>query len=200
MKQFTITCLLSMGLMQTTCDSGIRRAVQSSEPNDVFVAYHGLRVPLGQIILVRRNSVYCAVRFIGFWNGETDQDWFASYESYYQGDNSGNLSKQNVQVRREELSSPRPRGIGRASFSFGNRDIECGDIKLRSSFFGWIYFFGSNQDPGEYGIELAPTQWTDVSQVNVSDPRVNWYKYDRRRQKFNIPIDKLWENTEEIEE
>ncbi len=32
MKQFTITCLLSMALMQTTCDSGIRRAFNLLNP------------------------------------------------------------------------------------------------------------------------------------------------------------------------
>jgi hypothetical protein len=62
---------------------------------------------------------------------------------------------------------------------------------------GVIYFFSLSQKDGDYGIELAPTKWTDISQVNVFDPRLKWYRYDEKRKDTFIPIDQLWENGKE---
>ncbi len=163
-------------------------------PNDVVIGPNAVRVPLGRISLVRKNKEYCAVKFTGFWTGKTEEDWYATYESYYQGDKTGDFSNRNVQFRKEKLSSPQPRGIGRFAFSFGNRDVLCGSVKLEWTGKGWLYFYGSNQKEGDYGVELAPTKWTDISQVNIRDPRLRWYRYDQERKRVNIPIDQLWED------
>lgn len=56
-----------------------------------------------------------------------------------------------------------------------------------------VYYNKHDQPQGDYGIELAPTKWTDISQVDVFDPRLIWYRYDENRKDLNIPVDKLWE-------
>jgi len=102
--------------------------------------------------------------------------------------------KKNIEKKEGELIRPRLRGIGRLSFSFGNTDIECGSFKLFWSEKGWVYFFNSSQKQGDYGIELAPTRWTDISQVNVFDPRLKWFKYDESRETMIISVDELWKD------
>lgn len=198
-KKVTIALFSLMFLMQITEPEGVSAYMadtsKPSESNDVGVGPNALRIPLGRIILVRKDSEYCAIKFTQFWTGKTEEDRFASYESYYQGDKSGDLSNKNVQVRKEQLSSSKPRGIGRLAFSSGNRDVLCGQIRLEWTDKGWVYFYGSDQKEGDYGIELAATQWTDISQVNVFDPRLQWYRYDPKRKRINIPIDKLWRDT-----
>lgn len=159
---------------------------------DVGIAPNAIRVPEGFILLVRKKSEYCAIKFIKFWTGKTKDDEYATYESYYQNDATGNFKSKKVQFEKGELSRPRLRGIGRFSFSFGKLDIRCGPIKLFWSGKGWVYFFNSNQEQGDYGIELAPTKWTDISQVNVFDRELQWYKYDSARQRKTILIDRLW--------
>jgi len=149
-------------------------------------------MPIGSILLVRRNNEYCAIKFTRFWTGKTEEDRYAAYESQYQGDKTGNLLGKNVVFRKKELSAPKPRGIGRLAFSFGSRDIECGPIKLLWSGRGWVCFFNSNQDQGDYGIELAPTIWTHISETNVFDKRIKWYRYDSKRRDITISIDQLW--------
>ena len=109
---------------------------------------------------------------------------------------TGDFSKSNVQFKKDKLSSPKPRGIGRFAFSFGNKEIKCGAIQLHWSGKGWVHFYGGDQKEGDYGIELAPTKWTNISQVNVFDPRVKWYRYDAKRQDIKIPIDRLWDDKE----
>jgi hypothetical protein len=157
-------------------------------------------MPLGKIVLVRKDSQYCAVKFTEAWTGETAFDHFASYESYYQGDGTGDLSKNNVQFTKDQLAWRRRVGLGRLlTFPAGpqNLEVKCGPMKLFWSSGGSIYFRGHAKKEDDYGIELAPTKWTDISQVNVFDPRLMWYRYDGKRKDIYIPIDQLLENGEE---
>jgi hypothetical protein len=147
--------------------------------------------------LVRKDQEYCAVKFTEFWTGKTEQDYFARYESYYPVDKTGMFPDNSTKLIREELSYPKPRGIGRFSFSLGNKEIRCGFTKLFWTRRGIICFFSKGQKPGDYGIELAPTPWTNISQVNVFDQRIKWYRYDEKRKRVYIPVDKLWDKTEE---
>jgi hypothetical protein len=168
------------------------QGTSSRSPMDVEIASNAVRVPTGAILLVRKNAEYCAIKFTKFWTGSTEEDQYAAYESYYQGDKTGSFSNKNVKFKEGELSRPRLRGMGRLSFSFGNTDIQCGPIHLEGSGKGWVYFFNRNQDQGDHGIELAPTQWTEISEVNVFDPRLKWYRYDANRQDIRISVDRLW--------
>jgi hypothetical protein len=162
-------------------------------PNEVHIGNTAIVMPLGKILLVRRDSEYCAIKFTKFWTGKTEDDLFAKYESYYQGDKTGNFTNKNVKLKKEELSFPKPRGIGRLAFSFGNMNIECGTVKLLWTGQGAVHFYREGQHQGDYGIELAPTPWTDISQVNVRDPRIKWYRYDEKRKRVNIPLEHLWD-------
>jgi hypothetical protein len=158
----------------------------------VIVTPVAIRMPLGRILLVRKDRSCCAVKFTKFWTGKTEQDWFADYVSYYQGDGTGDLSKKTVEVKTGKLSSPKPRGIGRLAFSFGNKEVQCGPIRLFWFGHGWLNFYREGKHEGDYGIELAPTKWTDVLKVNVFDPRLTWYQYDSQRSDIEIPVEQLW--------
>lgn len=174
--------------------------------NEVYIAEVGIVMPVGRILLVRRNSDYCVIKFTKFWLENTSEvgslfvssgsDKYAMYESHYQGDKTGVFSKKNVQVKKEKLSAPKPRGIGRLAFSFSDREVKCGAIKLEWFGKGGVHFYGEGQKQGDYGIELAPTKWTDISEVNVFDPRLKWYRYDENRKRINIPVEQLWEDKE----
>jgi len=165
-------------------------------PDEVHIGPNGVIMPLENILLVRKGTDYCVVKFIEFRTGESKEDKYARYESYCQDDKSGNFSKANVKFKREELFSPKPRW-----FLFGHpvafgakKEIYCGFIKLWWTGKGTVYFFERYQPQGDYGIELAPTKWTHISQVNVFDPRLKWLRYDENRKRVNIPVDDLWED------
>lgn len=172
-------------------------------PNEVHIGAMGVVMPIEKILLVRKGSEYCSIKFTKLWSENTSEDStlfvaagsdeYALYESYYQGDKTGDFSKKNVQINKAKLSFLKPRGIGRLAFSFGNQEIKCGTIKLRS-LSNAISFYAEDQKAGDYGIELAPTKWTDISQVNVFDSRLKWYRYDENRKRVNIPVDQLWED------
>ncbi|MDO8723840.1 MAG: hypothetical protein Q7J31_16665 [Syntrophales bacterium] len=175
---------------------------QLPKANDVHLGPNAIGMPVGRLLLIRKGDDYCAVRFTHNWTGETDYDQHAEYESYYQGDKTGNFRSANVKYRKEEVYYTKP------SFSiFGHpvrigakRDIHCGPIELWWSagpFLTFVSFNRHDQKQGDYyGIELAPTKWSNISEVNVFDPRLKWYRYDERRQRANIPIDRLWDDKE----
>jgi len=164
--------------------------------NEVHIAPNGVIMPPLRILLVRKDTDYCAIRFIKFWTGKDENDRYATYESYYQGDKTGDFTNKNAKFTKEELHFPKPSfSLFGHPFAFDIRDdIRCGPIRLWWSGGGSVYFFKSAQRQGDYGIELAPTKWTDISQVNVSDPRLKWYRYDEKRKRMNIPVDQLWED------
>lgn len=165
--------------------------------NEVHIAPNGISVPLGRILLVRKGMEYGALIITEAWIENREEDKYARYESYYQGDKTGDFSNKNVQVRKGKLS--RPKGIwvgGGHWFSFRLRpEIRCGRIKLLWFYKTFVCFFGYGQAQGDYGIELAPTKWTDISEVNVFDPRLKWYRYDEERPRTRILIDQLWEDS-----
>jgi hypothetical protein len=161
--------------------------------DDVGIAPNAIRVPMGIVLLARYKQEYCAIKFTKFWTGKTPDDEYATYESYYQGNKTGNFADKNVKFKTGKLSRPRLRGIGRLSFSFSHTDIQCGPIKFFWSGRGWVYFFNSSQNQGDYAIELAPTKWSDIPQIDVFDPRLKWYRYDENRQRAKFPVEQLWE-------
>ena len=164
------------------------------KPNEVHIGKTAIVMPLERIILVRRESEYCAIKFTKFWNGRTNEDYFAEYESYCKIDNTKEFANNNIQVKKGKLSFPKPRGIGRLAFSFGNKEIKCGTITLFWSGLGAVHFYRQGQEQGDYGIELAPTKWTDISQINITESRLKWYRFDNNRKRVNIPVDKLWQD------
>ena len=190
----SLIILFSIGDRKVVAFSFYYGDVGPPGPNDVHIGKTAIVMPLGKIFLIRKGADYGAVKFTEFWTGKTEEDYYARYESYYQGDKTGVLSKKDVKFRKEELSFPKPRGVGRLAFSFGNKEVKCGPIRLFWSGKGAVHFYKEGQEEGDYGIELAPTKWTDILQVNVFDSRLKWYRYDEKRQRVNIPIDKLWED------
>ncbi len=168
--------------------------------DEVHIGSTAIVIPLGNILLARKDSEYVAIKFTKFWAENTTEvgtvfvsagsDLYALYESYCQVDKTGDFSKSNVQVKKDKLSNTKPRGIGRFALSFGRDEIECGNIKLLWSGEGSVHFYHRGQPMGDYGVELSPTKWMDISQVNVFDPRLKWYKFDTdgTRRRVNIPI------------
>ena len=160
-------------------------------PDDVRIGPHYVIMPLNKIFLVRNNELYGAVKLTRFWTGKNKKGKYASYECWYQNDGSGDFSGKSVKFEVKEVSS-KLFGIGRFSFNTGNEEIRCGSFKLWWWGEGVIYFCKKGQGFADYGIEIAPTKWSDIKEVNVSDPRLKWFKFDKNRSRTDIPIDKLW--------
>jgi hypothetical protein len=200
MKKSANTITLCMIVLFLMGESGMTapkngQDVGSPGPN-IIIRPHAIIMPLGKILLIRRDSDYGSIKFTKFWTGKTEDDLYATYESYYPGDKTGDFTNKNAKFSKEELHSPKPSfSLFGHPFAFGaKKEIRCGPIKLWWTGRGTVYFFERYQREGDYGIEFAPTKWTDISQVNLSDPRLKWYRYDANRKDIKIPVDQLWED------
>jgi hypothetical protein len=202
MKFVTIvSCFFIIGMITAVKEIGAtdQEDGRAHASEEVGIGGNAIQMPLGRILLVHKDSQYCAVKFTETWKGKTESARFTNYESYYQGDGSGDFSSKGVQFTKDTLVD-RQSVLGRlypVPFGHRNQEIKCGPIRLFWSGIDWVCFFGLKQKQGDYGIELAPTKWTDISQVNVFDPRLKWYRFDEKRKHVRIPIDQLWEDGEE---
>ncbi len=105
-----------------------------------------------------------------------------AYESYYT-DGTGTLS--NSRRKAAELQLGRYKGVGfHYSWQSGKHDAQVGPWKFaffppNSMHMTAVNFWnGVNHDSG---IEFAATDAIDIANVNATDPRLIWFRYDNNR-------------------
>lgn len=157
--------------------------------------------PLGRFLLIRKDKRVCAVRFTKAQRGHDakpgttfnsgEESFSAEYDWYFQEDGSGDFTQPGLLSGHEQLARKPLKGIGRLAFQTGQIYVECGAFdKLFWRYPTWVSFYGKSRR-GDYGIELAPTKWTEIKEVNVHDPRLKWYRYDENRKPVDISLDNL---------
>lgn len=193
--------------------------------NEVAISYCCVEIPLKRILLIRKDEYYYALKFTRNWTEadekekkELDEHYvskgiindekaskfynkkYAAYEVYYQKDGSADFSKNNILKKENTASWFPPKGPFRPFiYNSGDVHVKCGPFKLSWEYKNIVCGVPSGKDCGEYGFELAPTPWTDIKDVNAKDPRIKWYRYDEKRERVVIPIDKLWKDVENKE-
>ncbi len=164
---------------------------RSRGPNDVHIAGNGIGMPIGRILLVRRGEETGAIRFLRKWSVISNRFTRAEYESYCLNNQPRKITDNTVIHKRDVASW---NFIAKFLF-WGNAEVRCGSIRMFWTGGTMVYFYRGDQYVGDYGVEFAPTPWTDISQVNLRDARIKWYRYDVKRDRVNIPIDNLWVRT-----
>lgn len=153
--------------------------------------------PIGRFLLIRDGSKYCAVRFTfprkseeapGEMFQAPGRSYYAEYQTYFQGDGSGDLRKSNVE-RKQGTVSGLPYGywpLPRLAYERGNGAIRCGSERYR-----WFYPSGVQMTKGEE-LEFAPTRWADIHNVDVHAPNLIWYGRDKTIiEDIYIPLEEL---------
>jgi len=174
-----------------------------ADPKDAYVGPIQVHVPYETFILARKGNDYCAFRFLSYWEKKNGKERYATYESFYQGDGSADFSKANVKYRKGEVSDFGP-GMFLGLFHTwgGELHLTCGPMKLLwigGTKAAGIVFPRSDRNVLDGITELAPTPWTDISQVNATDPKIWWYQRDEKRWHLYIPLNELWNLPEKPE-
>jgi hypothetical protein len=65
---------------------------KGSEQENVYIRSGNIGIPAERVILARRGSAYGAIKFTEFWESPGN-NIHGKYESYYQGDGSGDFSR-----------------------------------------------------------------------------------------------------------
>jgi hypothetical protein len=157
--------------------------------------------PLNRFLLVRKGNNACAVRFTKFWRDNDEkkstvfssgqENVYAEYESYHQGDGSFDFAKNNVKHTYGKLHDGPSYGIGRLAFKLGlSYRIQCGSFSLFWMYPARLEFIGYD-GLWDKEVELAPTKWQSIQEVNFNYSKLLWSRYSDDREKRYIPLDEI---------
>jgi hypothetical protein len=196
MKKPLIFAILSIAIISWSKIEGVAgMANLELKANEVAIHHSGIELPVERILMIRKNSFYCAIIFTSFWTEKDGKEKYAAYKVYFQEDGTGDFSNKNVALSEGVASEMPLRGPFRPFiYQPGDSYIKCGPFRLTWAYRTFVGFMPPDKELGDFGFELAPTKWTDISQVNVFDPRLKWLRYDENRKRVNIPVDELWDN------
>lgn len=172
----------------------------STNYRNVYVWSGSVSTPEGYFMLIRKENNACAVRFNKFDSSGSVSvpntnvyilNIDVPYDYFYQADGTGDFKKKNVDSKHLKLSIKGASGSGAMVAADGNL-IKCGplDLHWEGESQGVTMYQGS--EPHDEGIELAPTRWRDINEININDPTIYWYGYDATRKLLKIPVEELW--------
>ena len=168
--------------------------------DDAIVYWGGVAAPIGRFILIRKDTEMCVVLFKNFrrggdarpptWFNTGEERLYADYDWYLQNDGSGEFTKQNVKQGQGKVAYGPLVGFGHWAKQTTNQRISCGTIKLYWTYPDTVRFLSGSKVINE-GIELAPTPWSNISEVSGSNPDIKWFEMDQNRVTTIIPVSDL---------
>ncbi len=191
--------ILLITIWCASCAAGNGMVTKKTEEPYVYITNSAVSPPLGFFGLVQHDNSYCAVKFMETGRDEKKQYRYALYDWHYQGDGSGDFSRSTAKhgtgkatYHYAEISSR-----GRLAFQTGNMDIVCAEMHILWIGDTTLTFQNAKKDEKEQeiikaGVKIAPTKWTNISEINVFDKRLKWYHYDAKRQTIKIHVNQLW--------
>lgn len=162
----------------------------------------GVRAPIGRFLLMRRGKDLCALRFTEFHRGHDakpptlfhsgHESFYAEYDWFYMQNEEGSFTGPKVDSGHRKVDRQPLVGLmwGRLGFQLGTTEVKCGPFYPKWSYPSMINFY-EGTDSFFSGIELAPTKWKEISEVNPRDPRLIWYRYNEEQQHIFIPLEDL---------
>lgn len=133
-------------------------------------------VPTGLFCVIRKGNERAAIRFTEVRKLKEESTGYAAYESYYRADGRGEFT--DADKREGTASVLGWGGFHPFSYQKGNAKVHAGPLTLEYNFPSCIWFTPYGRSAGDYGIEIAPTRWTDIRQVDANDPGLRWFRYD----------------------
>lgn len=194
--------LVSCGIYADSTDDWIEKGEELSETHAI-VNFGYVGTPLGKILLVKNGMNKCALRIVGFHRKKKStkkpnlfysggDEYHVEYEWYYPMDGLAEFDeKKRMYSGQGHLFRKPTYGIGRFVLPSLHPPIfECGEIKgLVWQYPAYVPMYsGSNRSNS---IQLAPTGWETISEINMNDDKLVWYGYDDSRDIIYIPMSDL---------
>jgi len=141
-----------------------------------FVVSGGsVKMPVGAFLLVRKNGAIGAIRLT---NVDPGLEGRSTYESYFQGNGSGSFMNGDIVHQTGDLNLKPVKGIGRLAFQTGQDRARIGKWSFRFDTPSLMAMWPYRGDQHDYGYEFAPTSACDISEVDVHDKRLRWFRFD----------------------
>ncbi len=160
--------------------------------NDVYYKIYdtGIVAPLNKFVLIKEGNKIGAFKFINYKRKEAEYEW------YYPLDQGGNKIKCGKRKVKDIFVSL----IGRIAFQFGNTRIKCGPLKLNWVMYNSICFYYNEETKENHVVQLAPTNKENISDINLNDSTLKWYRGSSRRREFKIFLNDMSKEVYPVEE
>jgi hypothetical protein len=143
------------------------------ERTEFIITSNAIFAPLNYLLILKKGKEYGVIKFTKIGENKAEYEW-------YYNDNFGkNFINSRLKSGKGKVKDIYWTLIGRLSFQFGTLDIKCGKIKLKWSSKNIVYF--TDDEGNDTVIQMAPTKWTDIKEVDVFNNNLIWYKYDENR-------------------
>ena len=188
-------------VFSTLCLGGVVDPLDDSNAtSNAMVTWFDVSAPIGHLLLIRQGADTCVVRFSNFHRGHDskpstpfnsgEESFSAEYDWFYPKTSAAGSHQRTYDTGHRQLFRGSSSGIGRLAFQRSDQEVRCGNFRL-----AWFYparvGFNSADSAKDIGVELAPTRWTTIEQVNFDDPALRWYRQDESRKPMLIPMDQL---------
>jgi len=167
-------------------------------PEEVSVDGQAVVMPVGRVLLVRRDNFVGALKFLH--NEERKEGVYSKYE-YFEYEN-GAFRKIREGVISRKIPPSDKWWYKLRTFLFHDIPSSFADKLTFKSFelfahatdghHSTVYFWDGAANP-DMKVRLAPTPWKEIEKVNLSDPRIIWFGHDDGRERRVIPIDRIWD-------
>jgi hypothetical protein len=143
-------------------------------------------MPDNFFVLVRKGGELGAFRLTGIQQGE-DGLGTAKYESFLQADGSSSFRKSNVIKREGEIEIKPMTGILHSlTWQPGQNKLWVGKWWF-GCFSPSLVNMSSHFSEQDDGYEFAPTSAQNVSEIDSSDKRLKWFRFDPNN-RVSVPI------------
>ena len=174
---------LSCGLARPQSSSAT--ATQTDDPTASFkIAAGSVRLPVGAFLLIRKDGELGVIRVTSIEKTcDPELVGKSKYESYYQPDGSRSLVAKDTVRRTGDLDLRNSKGPGRGIFIYrpGQYQAYVGKWKFRFSSPNMMGMSDASfwTTLGDHGYEFAPTSAHSLSEIDATDKRLKWFRYDR---------------------
>jgi hypothetical protein len=135
-----------------------------------------VHLPEKYFVLIRRGKEIGAVRFIRI-EQDAMNNGKSTYESYFQGDGSGSFRNSNLVKRTGEIDIKPMRGIHAFAWQPGQNKLWVGKWWFGCSTPS-LMNMSSHFSEKDEGYEFAPTSAQTVAEIDASDKRLKWFRFN----------------------
>lgn len=150
-------------------------------------------VPEKMFLLVRKGTQLGAFHFTSIesdaYKSGRCYEGRSNYESFFQGDGSGSLIKENVVKRSGNINIEPVKGIHLFAWQPGKDKLWIGNWKfgcMGNNIVNMSLGFSEKDD----GYEFAPTSAETLTEIDVTNKNLQWFKFDAKN-RFVVPISSL---------
>ena len=184
---------LSAGLLVgAILSDGAGQAQQSRCPQDTraedvatrFVIHGGaIKMPLGAFLLVRKSGQIGAIRLTSIDPNATELFGKSTYESIFERNASPTTFSRNAVTQNGELDVQDLKGPGRGIYIHRPAGYKAHigkwtlDFKTPDSM--WMSGSSLWTGQGDHRFEFAPTSACQLSDIDATDKRLRWFRFNR---------------------